>query len=78
MNSTKSPLIIIGIVVLMLGLAAFIIPTFTTHDTKNVAQIGALKIQTQEATPHTIPPALIGAALLLGIVLIGGGIYSKN
>ncbi|GLR65410.1 hypothetical protein GCM10010909_00880 [Acidocella aquatica] len=78
MSTAKSPLIVIGIVVLMVGLAAVIIPTFTTRDTNNVAQIGTLKIQTQEDTPHTIPPLLSGGAILLGVVLIAGGLFRKN
>ena len=78
MSRTKSSFIIAGAALLIFGLAAMIVPTFTTQDTKNVAQIGTLKIQTQEDTPHTVPPLLADAAVLLGAVLLARGLFRRS
>jgi hypothetical protein len=56
----------------------FAIPVFTTHQTRDVARIGELKIQTTEDTPHIIPPLLSGGVLMLGVILIGLSVYQKR
>jgi hypothetical protein len=56
----------------MLGLA---IPVFTTAQTKNIVDVGNLKIQNTEQSTHVVPQALSGGALALGVVLIGAGLY---
>ena len=71
-------LTMVGAVLVLLGLLGFAIPMFTTEQTKDVANIGDLKLQTTETTSHTIPPLLSGGALVLGIVLIGAGFYQKR
>lgn len=71
-------LMVVGVVLLVLGLAGFAIPIFTTQQTKDVAKIGDLKLQTTENTSHVIPPMLSGGALVLGLVLIGVGFYQKR
>ena len=43
-------LVVIGVVLALLGIVGFAIPVFTTHDTKEVAKVGDLKLQTTEAT----------------------------
>jgi hypothetical protein len=67
-----------GAVLVLLGLVGFSIPIFTTQQTKDVAKIGDLKLQTTESTSHTIPPMLSGGALALGVVLIGVSFYKKR
>ena len=42
-------LVVIGAVLALLGIVGFAIPVFTTRDTKEVAKIGDLKLQTTEA-----------------------------
>lgn len=74
----RSPLIIGGAVLIVLGLIGFSIPMFTTQQTKDVAKIGDLKIQTTESTSHVIPPLLSGGALALGVILIAAGLYRKR
>jgi hypothetical protein len=71
-------LTIAGAVLVVLGLLGFAIPIFTTQQTKDVARVGDLKLQTTESTSHVIPPFLSGGALVLGIVLIGVGYYQKR
>ena len=71
-------LVVIGAVLALLGIVGFAIPVFTTRDTKEVAKIGDLKLQTSEATQHIIPPVVSGGALIIGIVLIGAGLYKRR
>ena len=66
------------VTVVLLGLVGFAIPIFTTRQTKEVARIGDLKLQSTESTSHIIPPLLSGGALVLGVVLIGAGFYQKR
>ncbi len=71
-------LVIGGVILILLGLVGFAIPIFTTQQTKEVAKIGDLKLQTTENTSHVIPPMVSGGALVLGIVLIGAGLYTRR
>jgi hypothetical protein len=75
---SRSPLIVGGAVLVALGLIGFAIPMFTTQETKNVARIGDLKLQVTESTSHVVPPLLSGGILVLGVILIGAGLYRKR
>ena len=68
----------IGAIIGLLGLLAMAQPMFTTNQTKNVATFGDLKIQANEQTSHEIPPILSGAALIVGLVMVAGGLYQKQ
>lgn len=78
MGRSMSGLMLAGVVLVLLGLVGFAIPIFTTQQTKDVAKLGDLKLQTTESTSHVVPPMLSGGALVLGIVLIGAGFYQKR
>ena len=67
-----------GAVLVLLGLLAFAIPVFTMPHTKDVARIGDLKIQTTEHTAYAVPSVLAGGAVVLGVVLIGAGLYRRR
>ena len=71
-------LVIGGVILILLGLLGFAIPIFTTQQTKEVAKIGDLKLQTTENTSHVVQPMVSGGALVLGIVLIGAGLYTRR
>jgi len=77
-HSAMSGFVIGGAVLVLLGLLAFAIPVFTTHQTTDVARIGDLKLQATESKSYTIPPLVGGGALILGVVLIGAGFYQKR
>jgi len=66
-----------GAVLVILGVLGFAIPYFTTHDTKDIAKVGDLKLQTTESTSHSVPPVAAGAAMLLGVLMLGAGLYRK-
>ncbi len=75
---SRSPLIAVGAVLVVLGLIGFAIPMFTTQETTELARIGELKLQATETTSHIIPPLLAGGVLLVGVVLIGAGLVLKK
>jgi hypothetical protein len=67
-----------GGILVLLGLFGFAVPIFSTQQTKDVIAIGDVKIQSTQSTEHSIPPLLSGSSLVLGIVLIGAGLYRKR
>jgi hypothetical protein len=67
-----------GTVLVLLGLLGFAVPYFTAQQTKDVANIGSLKIQTTENTTYAIPPLVSGGAVALGLVLVAAGVYRKR
>ena len=78
MGRSLSALTIFGSVLVLLGLLTFAIPVFTTQQTRDLARVGDLKVQTTEEKSYVIPPFVGGGALVLGIVLIGAGLYQRR
>ena len=64
------PLVVIGLILVVLGIVALAVPSFTYFTTERVADVGFFKIDISK--PHTIilNPILGGAALVAGIVLV--------
>jgi hypothetical protein len=77
-RSPMSGLMIGGAVILLLGLLGFAVPYFTTQQTKDVAKVGDLKLQTTEHTTYEVPPLVSGGAVVLGVVLLGAGLYRRG
>ncbi len=67
-----------GAVIALISILGLAVPAFTTSQTKEVASVGDLKIQTTEQSAHVVPVALSASGLLLGLVLIGAGIYAQR
>ena len=67
-----------GVILALLGIIGLSIPEFTTSQTKNVAKLGDLKLQSTEQSTHVVPQALSGGFLILGVVLIGVGVFQKR
>lgn len=78
MSRSLNILMILGALLALLGVAGLVSPIFTTQQTKDVASVGDLKVQTQEDTTHVVPPLVSGSALVLGFILIGGGFYRRR
>jgi hypothetical protein len=72
------PIVMVGAILVLLGVLGLVVPQFTTHETKNVVSLGDLKIQANEPTEHTIPPIASGAAIIVGAVLLGSGLYRRE
>jgi uncharacterized membrane protein HdeD (DUF308 family) len=71
----RSSITIFGAILVLAGLIAFAIPVFTTQQTEDVVRLGDLKVQATQQTSHEIPPLVSGGALVLGVVLIGAGVW---
>jgi len=68
----------LGALLALLGILGLTIPVFTTSQNKDVVKLGDLKIQSTEQSTHVVPQALSVGALVLGVVLIGAGLYQKG
>jgi hypothetical protein len=68
------PITWLGALLPFLGILGLAIPVFTTSQTRNVAQLGDLKIRGTEQSTHVVPQGLSAGALALGVVLIGAGL----
>ena len=77
LRSASPGLLVIGALLVLLGIAGLAMPSFSTHQTTDVAKIGSLKVQANEETPHFIPPIVSEAALVVGIVLLGAGFLRR-
>jgi len=71
-------LMTLGVILLVLGGIGLAVPGFSTQQTRDVAQIGDLKVQTRENTSYTIPPLASGGVLVLGLILMGSGLYRRR
>lgn len=72
------PLMIIGLILLVLGIVALAVPSFTFFTTERVADVGFLKIDISR--PHTIVfnPIVGGIAIAVGIFLVVVGRRSAS
>ena len=68
----------LGALLALLGILGLAIPIFTTSQTEDVVNVGGLKIQSTEQSTHVVPQALSAGVLVLGVVLIGVGLYQKR
>ena len=64
---------IFGGIIALIGLITFVIPSFNTEQTKDVAKLGDLKLQSKSEQTHFIPPTLSEGAIVLGLLMIGAG-----
>ena len=71
-------LVITGLVLIALGAIGLAFPIFTTSQSKDVANIGDLKIQTTQSMSYTIPPIASAGAVAVGLVLLGVGIVRRR
>jgi hypothetical protein len=72
------PLVVIGLILVVLGIVALAVPSFTFFTTERVADVGFFKIDISR--PHTIVfnPIVGGVALAAGIVLAIVGLRSRS
>jgi len=66
----KRAVIILGIVLLVLGLAAVLHPTYTYHKQEQVAKIGAFQATVDEERTAQIPPVAVAAVIVSGLALV--------
>ncbi len=70
-------LLLAGAIILLLGVAGVAVPYFTTEQTRNVANVGPLHVQATEQQSHVIPPLLSDTAVVVGLLLMGVGLFRR-
>lgn len=70
-RSMMSAPLILGVILALVGLLGLAVPYFTASQTRDVAQVGDLKVQATEHRTYAVPPLVAGGAVALGVVLIG-------
>jgi hypothetical protein len=61
---------IIGVVLVLLGIAAVLHPTYTYHERQQVAKIGSFQATVDQEKVAQIPVAATVAVLVVGLALI--------
>ena len=74
----KRALLAIGILLMLLGIAAVLHPTYTYHQTQQVAKIGAFQATVDEEKIREIPPLATVTLLVSGIILVLIGSRAKS
>ena len=74
----KRTLVIVGVVLILLGIAAVLHPTYTYHQQQQVAKIGAFQATVDEEKTVQIPVAATAALLVAGLALVLIGSKSKS
>jgi hypothetical protein len=69
----KRSLIIVGVVLFLLGMAAVLHPTYTYHKQEQVAKVGPFQATVDEEKTAQIPVAATAALLVAGVVLVLAG-----
>jgi hypothetical protein len=75
---SRNTLVLIGAILAVLGVLAIAVPYFTTTETRDIAKVGDLKLQTKTEETHTIPPYVGPAALVIGIIVLGAGLMQRR
>ena len=66
----KRVLVIVGVLLVLLGIAAVLHPTYTYHKQQRVAKIGSFQATVDEEKTAQIPVAATVALLVTGLVLV--------
>ncbi len=69
---------IIGIVLIVLGIAALALGGISYTDREKVLDIGPIEATTEERKTIPLPPIAGGAAVVAGVVLVIAGARSKT
>ena len=74
----KRVLVIVGVLLVLLGIAAVLHPTYTYHKQQQVAKIGSFQATVDEEKTTQIPVAATVALLVTGLVLVLAGARSNT
>jgi uncharacterized membrane protein len=69
---------IVGIVLIVLGIAALALGRFSYTDREKVLDIGPIEATTEERKTIPLPPIAGGAAVVAGVVLVVAGARSRT
>lgn len=70
----KQTIAVMGILLILLGIFGLVHPSFTYHQTEEVAKIGSLRATVNEEKTSEIPTPVSVVVLVAGIVLLVLGV----
>lgn len=68
---------ILGVILFLLGIAAVLHPTYTSHKQEQVAKFGSFHATLEEERTEQIPVAATASVLVVGLVLVLAGARMK-
>ena len=68
---------LLGIVLIVAGLALLAYGGFTTTRRENLLEVGALKVQADMKEQHDIPPAVSIGVVAVGLALLATGLKKR-
>ena len=74
----KSPMAVVGVIILALGVIAFALGGFRFTEEKTALQVGDLKVTAQEQHTLPIPPWASIAAIVVGVGLTGFALVGRR
>jgi len=74
----KRALIAVGVILMLLGIAAVLHPSYTYHQTQQVAKIGNFQATVEQEKTQQIPPLATVALLVAGFGLALLGARAKS
>lgn len=74
----RSPLLVVGLVIAVLGGVGLALGGFTTEDQQTVLEIGSFEATATVEERVEIPPLLSGVVLALGVGLVVYGATKKS
>ena len=66
----RRTLMIIGVVLFLVGIAAVLHPTYTSHKQEQVAKFGSFHATLDEERTEQIPVAVTASVLIVGFALV--------
>ena len=72
------PAVILGLVLLVLGLAALAYQGITYTTKEKVVDLGPLKVEAEKEKTIPLPPILGGVAIVVGLVLLIGNARGRG
>lgn len=73
----KNIISIVGILLIIFGIGTYSFKRYTYSTEENVAQIGDLKLTTQNEKSIYFPPILSGLSVVAGVILVVVGMGRK-
>ena len=72
------PLQLVGVVLIVLGIAAFVFGGVSVKKEETQLQVGPLKVTAESKQNYLVPPWLAGLVIVLGAGLVGYGFMRKR
>lgn len=71
-------LVTIGVILVILGIAGFVVPRITFTEERTVLDVGPVEVEAEQQRSVPIPDIAAGVAVVAGLVLVGVGASSRR